>query len=150
MTGEDSPRVFVPPPLMYAAFIGLGLLIEREPLASGLRLVAAIIAAMFGGALIISALGLFFRRRTRPEPWRPASSLVIAGPYRRTRNPMYLGLTLVGFAVALAFGSLAVGLLMVLAATIVDRFVIRREETYLTRRFGETYRTYCRSVRRWL
>lgn len=150
MTGEASPRVYVPPPLMFGAFIAAGLLIDRGPLASGLPIVAAIVIATIGVSLILASLSLFFRHKTRPEPWRPASSLVISGPYRRTRNPMYLGLTLIGFAVALAFGSLFVGILTIFAAAIVDRFVIQREEAYLRRRFGEPYVTYCRRVRRWL
>lgn len=74
MTGEDSPRVFMSPPLMLAAFLGVGLLIDRGPLATGLVLPAAVIFGLSGFALIAAALGLFFRNKTRPEPWRPASS----------------------------------------------------------------------------
>lgn len=63
---------------------------------------------------------------------------------------MYLGLTLVGLALALAFTSLVAALLTVLAAVIIDRTVITREEAYLMRRFGADYRRYCERVRRWL
>ena len=150
MTGEDNPRVFVPPPLMLAAFVGIGLLIDGGPTATGLVLTAAMIVGLVGLGLIGSALGLFFRSETRPEPWRAASFLVAAGPYRYTRNPMYLGMTLVGLAVAIAFASLSAALLAQLAALILDRVVIGREEAYLARRFGEEYQAYCRSVRRWL
>ena len=150
MNREDNPRVFVSPPLMLAALVGLGLLIDRGPMATGIARIAAFAIAIAGLALIAAALGLFFRRRTRPEPWRPASSLVAAGPYRYTRNPMYLGMTLVGLSVALAFASLPAALLTMVTALIVDRMVIAREEAYLARRFGEDYLSYCRSVRRWL
>ena len=136
MTGEDSPRVFVPPPMMLAAFVSVGLLTDGGPMVSGPALAAAIIIGFAGLGLIASALGLFFRSKTRPEPWRGASFLVAAGPYRLTRNPMYLGMTLVGLTVALAFSSAAGALLALLAAVIVDRVVIRREEAALQRRFG--------------
>ena len=150
MTNEDNPRVFVPPPLMLAAFVGVGLLIDGGPMATGLVLAAAMIVGLAGLGLIASALGLFFRSKTRPEPWRAASFLVAAGPYRFTRNPMYLGMTLVGLAAALASSSAAAALMTLLAALIVDRVVIRREEAYLTRRFGMDYQAYRDKVRRWL
>lgn len=150
MKGEDNPRIFMSPPLMLAAFVGVGLLIDRGPLATGLAMFAAVALGLAGLALIAAALGLFFRSKTRPEPWRPASFLVAAGPYRYTRNPMYLGMTLVGLAVALAFASLPATLLTLLSALIVERAVISREEAYLSRRFGEDYQAYCKQVRRWL
>lgn len=150
MTPEDNPRVFVPPPLMLGAFVGLGLLIDHNPRASGATLIVAITLSFVGLGLIIAALGLFHRRKTRPEPWRAASSLVAAGPFRCTRNPMYLGMTLVALAVALALASVPATVLTLLAALIVDRVVIRREEAYLQRRFGADYDAYRQQVRRWL
>ncbi len=100
--------------------------------------------------LILTALGLFRTSKTRPEPWQPASTLVRDGIYRITRNPMYLGMGLVSLGIALAFSSLAASVLALVAAAAIDRWIITREEAYLTRRFGEDYLTYTRHVRRWL
>lgn len=150
MSGEDSPCIFMSPPLMLASFVGVGLLIDRGPLATGLAMFTAVVLGLTGLALIAAALGLFFCNKTRPEPWRPTSFLVAAGPYGYTRNPMYLGMTLVGLAVALAFASLPAALLTLLSALIIDHAVIGREEAYLSRRFGEDYQVYRRRVRRWL
>ncbi len=150
MTFEDNPRVFVPPPLMLAVFVGVGLLIDGGPIASGIVLAVAILMALAGVGLIISALGLFFRSKTRAEPWRGARLLVAAGPYRFTRNPMYLGMVVVGLAAALGLSSFGAAVGALLAGLIVDRIVIRREEAYLTRRFGDDYRAYLDQVRRWL
>ena len=150
MTTEDNPRVFVPPPLMLATFVGIGLLIDGGPLATDFVMAIALALGLAGLGLVASSLGLFFRGKTRPEPWRGASLLVAAGPYRFTRNPMYLGMILIGLAVALALSSVAACLLSILAALIIDRIVIRREEAYLTRRFGKNYDAYRERVRRWL
>ena len=150
MTAEDNPRVIVPPPLIVAASVGIGLLVDGGPRASAFLLLGAALLGAAGLGLILTALGLFFRSKTRPEPWRPASVLVASGPYRYTRNPMYLGLTLVGLALALAFTSVAAALLTALAALIIDRTVITHEEAYLHRRFGSAYGRYCERVRRWL
>jgi protein-S-isoprenylcysteine O-methyltransferase Ste14 len=62
---------------------------------------------------------------------------------------MYFGMALLSFGIALVFTSLAGAILSVVAAMIIDRAVIRREEAYLTRRFGEDYLAYTRRVRRW-
>lgn len=149
MTPEDNPRIFVPPPLIFAALLGAGVLIDRNPIATGFRLTAGVLAAA-GIGLIGSALGLFAKRNTRPEPWRAAGALVTSGVYRFTRNAMYLGMATLSLAVALLFGSLTAMCLTVLAVIIVDRSVIRREEAYLERRFGHEFLRYRNKVRRWL
>ena len=87
---------------------------------------------------------------TSPMPHSPAKQLVIRGPYRFTRNPMYVGMTIAylgGVATANSVWPL-VALPLVLAG--IYAFVIRREERYLEAEFGDAYRDYCRRVRRWL
>ena len=149
VTADDNPRVFLPPPLIFAALLTLGLVLDSNPVK--LREVQFIGTAMVVGglALIGTALGLFHRSQTRPEPWQPASSLVIRGIYRFTRNPMYLGMAMLSLGVAFVFTSWIGALMVLIAAVLIDHFVIRREEAYLTRRFGQEYVSYCQRVRRW-
>lgn len=150
MSSEDNPRVFVPPPLIFTGLLVVGLLIDSEPGPFGaLQLIAAALG-LVGLVLIALALGLFRTRKTRPEPWQPASALVATGIYRFTRNPMYLGMAILSLAMALFFVSLPAAVLSLIAAIIIDRAVIAREEAYLTRRFGDAYAAYRRTVRRWL
>jgi len=114
-------------------------------------------AWVVGGALILVGLALFvagvksFSRAETPLPTnQPARVLVTTGIYRWTRNPVYLGffLAYAGIGVA-ALSPWILFLLFPLVVTI--RYgVVGREETYLDRRFGETYRDYKTSVRRWL
>lgn len=154
MQDEDSPRVRVPPPLVILGFMLAGLAVD--PGFGGwpaMSTAAAVPAAFLGAAgLAIGALaiGLFKRFQTRPEPWKPASVLVTTGVYRFTRNPMYVGMLLIYAAVALLFRSVSAGFLLLPLIMVLDQLIIRREEEYLSRRFGAVYEEYRRHVRRWI
>ena len=90
------------------------------------------------------------RAGTDVRPDRPTSNLVVEGPYRFTRNPIYLGFTLsYGGATALA-NSLPSALLLPFVLFVMRRGVIEREERYMKRSFGEEYLRYKARVRRWI
>jgi protein-S-isoprenylcysteine O-methyltransferase Ste14 len=150
----DSPNVWFPPPFVYAAAVGGGLLLERRwslPIGAGIGGVAAgWLLAILGAAVMFSGFGTFLARRTSVIPHRPASSLVISGPYRFTRNPMYLGLALITAGFGLFFDTWWPLLLLVPAVWIIQRTVIAPEEAYLRRRFGADYVEYSHRVRRWI
>ena len=147
---EDSPRVFLPPPLIFGGLLALGLLMDIDPLRFGPASILGIALGVGGVVLIALALGLFRSSETRPEPWQPASSLVKRGIYRFTRNPMYLGMAMLSLGIAMAFTSILGAVLAAVSLIIVDRVVVTREEAYLKRRFGQDYIAYMASVRRWL
>ena len=150
----DSPGVRFPPPLLYAlAILGGWLLHRARPLPIGNS------PAMTTGAWLLvgcwallagTAIGTFRRRDTSMITFRPASALVIAGPYKFTRNPMYVSLALLTLAFALFLNTWWVVVLLVPALAAVQQIVIVPEEKYLRRRFGADYDTYTRQVRRWL
>lgn len=154
MSEQDSPGVLLPPPFIYVAGFLLGLALERwvEPpaLPAALRLPIAALALVGAAALAGVAMALFLRRRTSPIPHRPATLLVADGPYRFSRNPMYLGMGLLYAGIALWFDQLLPLAFLPVVLLIIDRWVIRREEAYLLRRFGDEYRRYQTSVRRWI
>ena len=100
-------------------------------------------------ALLAGALAGLRRAGTNVEPWLPSTALVTTGVYRFTRNPIYLAMTLLYLAVALAADSLLALLLLVPLLGIVRHGVIGREEHYLDAKFGESYRDYRAAVRRW-
>lgn len=104
-----------------------------------------------------AVLGLGWRsviqlRRTgqSENPWKPTTEIVDRGPFRFTRNPMYLQMVLgcIGFAIIL--GNPWILPLTPLCGWVLQRFAILPEEAYLERKFGETYRAYQRRVRRWI
>ena len=150
----SSPGVHVPPPLVFATGLGLGL--WASAWIPSLWLPASV-CRVAGWTLIAGALALvlpaffgFFRARTTVRPDRPASSLVISGPYRFTRNPMYVSLTLLYAGVATLYQSVWAWLLLPLVVLYIDRRVIRAEERFLESRFGADYVRYCAQVRRWI
>jgi protein-S-isoprenylcysteine O-methyltransferase Ste14 len=150
----DRSGVTIPPPLIYVAGFLIGVALELVFPIGALPLPLALAAAFIGLALWLALDGaamLHFRRaRTSMIPMKPSTALVTSGPYRVSRNPMYVGMAVVYVALALSVGviwALAVLPLVILA---VDRLVIVREEPYLERKFGDEYREYKRRVRRWL
>jgi len=150
----DNAGVRVPPPVLYAAAVFGGFALNRRwPLAVGAGVVINVLASMFalaGVALAVSSVGNFRRSRTSIVPIRPATALVISGPYRFTRNPMYVSLAAMTIAAGLLVNSWWVMLLLVVVLLIVRVLVIGPEERYLRRRFGADYIAYTHHVRRWV
>lgn len=166
---RDTPGVLAPPPLIYLGFLLLGWAVVRFVATPGLvgpeaagwlglgfgletqvrRLVA--LPLIVGGLLLDGmAAGLFRRRGTAVEPWKPSTALVVEGPYRFSRNPIYLGFAVTYAGLAVAMDSVLVLLLLIPCLLVVDRFVIRREERYLSAKFGTDYDAWRARVRRWL
>jgi protein-S-isoprenylcysteine O-methyltransferase Ste14 len=153
-----SPGVRFPPPFIYAAAYLIGLAVEkwiaRVPLASAdvrpWLVTAGWIAIVLGAAIAASGVATFRLARTAIIPFHPATRLVRRGPYRFTRNPMYLGLAVLYAGLALLFDTAMPLLLLPLAMMAMQVLVIKPEEHYLTDAFGEEYRQYQRAVRRWL
>ena len=150
----DRSGVNFPPPLIYIAGFMVGVALEVAfPIAAlplGLALAAAFIGLAIWLALDGAAMLHFRRARTSMVPMRPTTALVTSGPYRFTRNPMYVGMAVLYAAVALSLGVIWALAVLPLVIIAVDRLVIAREEPYLERKFGDEYREYKSRVRRWL
>lgn len=154
---KDSPGVIAPPPLLAAAAIVLGLVLDRLLPAYVLtillsrteRIVIGVLLIVGGLALVIPATRAFRRAGTHVEPWKPSLALATDGVFAWLRNPMYVGTTviLVGLAVALASDWMAV--MTVVFALVVHFGVVRREERYLEAKFGNAYRHYKERVPRY-
>jgi len=150
----DHAGVVVPPPLIYLASFLVGLGFQRYvPLA---RLPVGM-GRVLGAVLVLSSVVLtawsfrrFWASGTSIVPIRPTTALVIEGPYRFTRNPMYLGLLLLYVGVACWFGVVWPLLLAPVLVLVMGVSVIGRGERYLTRKFGDEERRYQARDRRWL
>jgi protein-S-isoprenylcysteine O-methyltransferase Ste14 len=150
----DTSGVRVPPPLYYVAgFLGGVALELAVPTAwppAGVRIVVTVLAVGAWLALDGAAMLNFRRAGTSMVPMNPTTALVTSGPYRLTRNPMYLGMAFLYVAFTFAFGVIWALALLPAVLGVVDRFVIAREEPYLERKFGRAYWDYEARVRRWL
>lgn len=150
---RDIPGIVAPPPLLYAGGLLVGLGLHRlRPLPFLPPRVAPIlgVALIVAGCIGVAGVWAFHRAATSPNPWRPTTHLVVGGPFRLTRNPMYLGLTLWYLGATCWANSLWPLLLLPLVLLVMQRGVIAREERYLERKFGDEYRGYRTRVRRWL
>lgn len=113
--------------------------------------------ARIGFGILIVGVGLaawgmvtFRRARTAVIPHHAASQLVASGPYRFTRNPMYVGLTIVYIGGAVVLNSAWPLILLPVVLILLAHFVVVREEQYLSDAFGDEYAAYRSRVRRWL
>ena len=142
------------PPLVYLGSIGLGLLfhlfwpVQLFPASLGVPL--GVMLVLVAGALFVSA-ARSLRKAGTPVPGnRPATTLVLRGPYRFSRNPIYLAFTLFQIGLAASVNSLGLLLALLPALALMMLVVIPREERYLEARFPAQYLPYRRAVRRWL
>lgn len=153
----NGPGIHFPPPLLLVGSFLTGWILETRvrtlPLASddsaALELAGAIALAA-GFAFSFWGIWTFHRARTAIMPTRPASTFVTSGPYRFSRNPMYVGLTAAYTGLSVMANTLWPIVLLPLALAALHGIVIRREERYLAAHFGSEYTEYRRRVRRWL
>ena len=146
---KDRPGVIAPPPLIFAAVFFAGWLL-RSLLPMRAFLVPAILFAIPSFAIAVWALVVMGRAKTNVDPYRPTTALVTSGPFAYTRNPIYLAMTMAFISASLWSGCLVALCLLPVALVVLEAGVIRREERYLEKKFGEDYRAYCRGVRRWI
>ncbi len=150
----DNAGVIAPPPLIYLAAILLGVVTDAlwpAPLFSGglhTWVGGAIIAGSF--AVVIPCFRLFRRAGTTVPTNQPTSALVSRGPYRFSRNPIYLSMSLLHAGIAITADNIWMLGLLAPVLLIVNYGVIVREEAYLERAFGDEYRAYKTRARRWL
>jgi len=151
---RDVAGVPLPPPLIYIAGLAAGGVVEFFRSTQGppwpISVTIAVACVLAFVALAFPAVARFRRAGTSENPFRPSTALVVDGPYRITRNPMYLGMAVLYVGVAFVLGLMWAFLFLPFAVIAVDRLVIAREEPYLERKFGEEYVEYKRRVRRWI
>ena len=155
---NDTPataQVIIRPPLAWALAVIAGLALDwLMPLpflpadvpAGGLGILVFVVAL----ALATWAIVTMTKAGSNVPTNRPTTTIVESGPYRFTRNPIYLGMFGGLIGLAIAFDTLWLLLMLVPFALVIRYGVVAREEAYLERKFGDLYRGYRLRVRRWL
>ncbi|MEC4677007.1 MAG: isoprenylcysteine carboxylmethyltransferase family protein [Nitrospirota bacterium] len=153
---KDKAVVIAPPPLIFAALLILGLLIHRAfpvrflPDMYAVRQAVGIFLLIVPTVLSVLSLITLWKRNTTVGFNKPTAEIVNDGPFRFTRNPLYVSLLLFYCGIAVLLNSLWFILLLPVMFVVIDRGVVRREEKYLEQKFGEEYLRYKKSVRRWI
>jgi protein-S-isoprenylcysteine O-methyltransferase Ste14 len=153
---DKGAKVWLPPPLTYLLCTLAGWAIDRwvwrlpNVDTAPPRIAAALAIGAAGIALLLSTLGLFRRSGQDPRPWTPSPEIIGQGPYRFSRNPMYVGMLLAQVSLGLALDRLWVVLLSPVALAVVHFTAVLPEERYLASRFGSAYEEYTRRVRRYV
>ena len=151
----DTANVIIRPPLAWALAIIVGLALHWlvplpfMPARLPVGWIGAVIFVL-AIALGVSAVITMTKAGSNVPTNRPSTTIVTRGPYRVTRNPIYLGMFLGQVGLAIAFNSLWLLVTLVPFVLVIRNGVVAREEAYLTRRFGDVYSGYCSRVRRWL
>ena len=150
----DNPGVIAFPPLIWLVNAVISVLLHlfvRLPIMKySFCLVCAIVLIILAPTLALSALHTMKAAGTNVHPSKPTLTIVRSGPFRFTRNPMYLALCLVQIALGFFLNDWITLLFVVPLALISHYGVVLREERYLTAKFGEPYLQYKRGVRRWI
>jgi protein-S-isoprenylcysteine O-methyltransferase Ste14 len=156
---NDAPvaRGIARPPLLYLACLLLGLVLDRMLPLPLILPEAALIRWPVGGGLVVAGLAIMaagirnFSRAATPVPSnQPVRALVTTGIHAWSRNPIYVGMFFIYAGIGMAARSPWVLVLALPLLIILHYVVVAREEVYLERRFGDSYRDYKARVRRWL
>lgn len=151
---SDHPGVITHPPFLYAGALAAGAaldwIVPLPLLAPGAGMVPGIV--LIAAALLLAGwcIRLFVRAGTNLPTHKPSTAIVTSGPYRFSRNPIYVALTALSVGIALWVNSAWMLGLIVPTVAVMTVGVIVREETYLEAKFGDRYRAYKNRVRRWL
>jgi protein-S-isoprenylcysteine O-methyltransferase Ste14 len=151
---SDNPGVIAFPPLIWLVTAVISVLVHlfvRLPIMSyRICLVCGIVFVILAPTLALSALRTMKAAGTNVHPSEPVLALVRDGPFRFTRNPMYLALCLLQVALGFFLNDWITLLFVTPLVLILHYGVVLREERYLAAKFGEPYLQYKREVRRWI
>jgi protein-S-isoprenylcysteine O-methyltransferase Ste14 len=155
--GSRGPDIHVPPPILFAAGLTVAWALHRlrpfEIDGAGpapAQIVAGVVALGAGVGLMGTAVAALRRASTPVLPFRPARTVVTGGPFRFSRNPIYLGMTVSYAGLAVLFNAAWAIVLLPVVLVMLTRLVVEREERHLADAFGAEYETYRARVRRWL
>ncbi len=151
----SGPNVKIKPPLVFFGTVILSLIlhffIKLELFVTNhYRIILGIFIISVSGIIQLNSLKIFKLNGRKPNPKLESKNLFISGPYRFTRNPMYLSLVLLQFGIGIIFNNIWMSLFSFMALVFVHFYAVLPEEKYLRNKFGEEYIKYTEKVRRYI
>jgi protein-S-isoprenylcysteine O-methyltransferase Ste14 len=148
----DKPKRILPPVYFLTAILSMAALHFLLPIA---RILPAGYSSggvliLIGMSLILWAVRLFFKAGTAIKPFAASTKMIVAGPYRWSRNPIYLGMVFILVGIGLALGTLAPFVIVPIFVWLIQKNIIAHEEAMLDKSFGAAYAEYKKRIRRWL
>ena len=156
MKKADSPGINIPPPLIYAViflaavFIQKKISIDDHVFKNRIIPIIGILFILIAIYYSVRSMNQFIQTKNTIIPNKPAESLQTTGIYHSTRNPMYLSLMMIYLGLSCLIGNWWNIILLPLLFLIIQEYIIKKEEKYLVRRFGQEYIDYSHRVRRWI
>ena len=151
---SSGPGIRIPPPVIYAGALALGFVHNRvwpmAPLSGSSKYVIGCVLILVSASIMLPVLKRFRRAGTSFDVQKPASALITEGPYRFSRNPSYLSLTLLYLGIGILLNNGWVLIFVAPVLLVMGLWVVRREERHLEAEFGEEFLRYKAAVRRWL
>ncbi len=151
---EDHPSVSIKPGWYFMMYfiigVGFDTLFPTDAFSENVRFTLGVSLVLLGAILNASATRRFRRAHTHHEVDKPARALITDGPYRFSRNPIYLGFIALYLGLGVFLNNLWIFVLGAPLTLTIQVVIASREEDYLEGKFGEEYRAYRERVRRWL
>ena len=151
---SSGPGILIPPPVIYLSGLALGFLLDQiwpvPALPDSLRYISGSVVIVVSGLVMPFVFMRFRRAGTTLNVHKPATALITEGPYRFSRNPIYVSLTLLYLGVGILLDQ---GWSLILVAPVflvMNIWVVSREERHLEASFGDEYLRYKAAVRRWI
>lgn len=145
------PATLLPPPLVYVAALWAAWELDKLLPLPFIKLPGLGWASIVNGSLLLLwAAFVMWRHHTTVNPYAGVATLVQSGPFSFSRNPIYLGDSVIYFGVMLLWGTLWPLIFYPAVWAAIRYGVIKNEEAHLTAKFGDTYSQYCQHVRRWI
>ncbi len=154
---HEKPGLELPtlPPVIFGVPVMIGVLIHVFVWRSAI--IGGTTGIVIGSIMVAIGLGVIYWTWTtmtahgeHPEPGEPTETLIMTGPFKRTRNPIYSGFLLIAAGLAIGLNAMAMLISVFFGVAALTVLVIRREEAYLEREFGEIYTKYASRTGRWL
>jgi len=150
----SSGPIRIPPPVIYVAALAIGFVLSylwpMSPFSGSSRYIVGSLLIVVNVLIMPPVLGRFRRAGTAFDVRKAASVLITDGPYRFSRNPSYVSLTLLYLGIGSLLNNGWILILVAPVFLVMDLWVVRKEERHLETKFGEDYLRYKAAVRRWL